>query len=434
MNVRGALMVVALLSIASVGRDGDVKAGPTLTRRQALADLHFWWKRLWQVHPSPALAQSEEELRRAYSRVQRTLPAQVSELDLWMQLSRLAAMVEDSHTGFHPLTPALPVRVARDGSVFLRDAVGELRTGTSIQTIDGRPVRELVRWARQFASAENASGQDLVVPNILGTIYPTPLLVASNGDWARVPAPMNRRAQQAVEVTPLASGVLLLRVRSFAIDLSDFRRWTNGFFARVANSPPRALIVDLRGNAGGNTENGRVLLSHLTSQPIRMFAEKQWRVSEPMKRQVEALGRYFERYLRSKSQMLRQPVQPRVMPANHRFLGPVVFLVDTSTASAAMMTADAVEAFDLGVIVGQPPASPPNYYGESYSFTLPCSGLTGTIASARFIRASGDPGMHRVRVGIPVQLDATEERAQGLAHAAALRMAERDEQLRGEAQ
>lgn len=55
-----------------------------------------------------------------------------------------------------------------------------------------------------------------------------------------------------------------------------------------------------------------------------------------------------------------------------------------------MMLANAVEDYDLGVLIGEPTSSPPNYFGEVYRFQLPRTKLGVQASVARFVRANGD--------------------------------------------
>jgi len=81
-----------------------------------------------------------------------------------------------------------------------------------------------------------------------------------------------------------------------------------------------------------------------------------------------------------------------VVPSDNplRFEGPVCFLIGPRTASSAMMTADAIEAFDLATLLGEETGAVPNAFGETYPFDLPNTHLPMGVSSALFVRASGD--------------------------------------------
>jgi C-terminal processing protease CtpA/Prc len=148
------------------------------------------------------------------------------------------------------------------------------------------------------------------------------------------------------------------------------------------------VIVDLRENSGGNTAVGELLLERLTDKPYRQAAAKHWRVSRQYQAFVDWDTRYDEATPGEVLHYRWQATPPREV--SPRYAGRVCFLIGPNTHSSAMMLANAVEDYDLGMLIGEPTASPPNYFGEVYSFELPLTKLQVQSSVAAFVRANGD--------------------------------------------
>jgi C-terminal processing protease CtpA/Prc len=101
-------------------------------------------------------------------------------------------------------------------------------------------------------------------------------------------------------------------------------------------------------------------------------------------------------------------------PNELRYRGPVCLLIGSFTFSSAMMLANAVEDFDLAMLIGEETGAIPNDFGEVYPFDLPHTRLSAGVSSARFVRANGDAeDRHGVRPGIEVR-QTEEDRLNGV--------------------
>ena len=164
------------------------------------------------------------------------------------------------------------------------------------------------------------------------------------------------------------------------------------------------LIVDIRGNSGGDSALGDALLARISDQPYRMASRIVWRRSaesdelfrvgtKPMWRWLMlALPLFLPDYSALKlgedlTYGIKAASRPRVEP---RFDGPTSLLIGERTFSSAMLLADAARTYDLMLTVGQPTGGVPNALGEIGPFMLPNSRIVVSFSQKMFIRASGD--------------------------------------------
>jgi hypothetical protein len=104
-------------------------------------------------------------------------------------------------------------------------------------------------------------------------------------------------------------------------------------FAVAEREPVQRMVLDIRRNGGGNLSLNQALIHHL----IRCDRVNQW-------------GRLFT-------------------------------IVGRGTFSAAMNLAVDLERHTRTLFVGEPTGSSPNHYGENEHFSLPNSGLCGSVSA-----------------------------------------------------
>ncbi|MEM9193708.1 MAG: S41 family peptidase [Myxococcota bacterium] len=377
-----------------------------LSREDALRDLQEWRELLLLVHPEPFAKVSQATFDKKWETLTSDLPASMPREDFFVRLAMLAALLRDSHTFVAPPSSPLgrlPVHVEAD-EVFLVEQVGSLPAGSRIERLEGEPIRDLLDRLRPLVGAETKRGQDAVMPRFLtlrtdhrfddgvDLFGVSPFGMAAEATLAK--KLLRARREPAVDAEFLEGNVMYLRVQTMAgPDPVLYGEWFDDLFRTMSEEDVAGLVIDLRGNAGGSTVVGDILLSYITDRPYRLFAEKRWRVSTVMQAQVRAHNPWMRSYVEAapgEQLVLEAPLQEPA-PRRFRFLGPTVVLIGPATGSAAMMTANAVRDLNLAVVLGHPTTTPPNFFGEVYRFTLPNSLLRGSISTAEFVRVSADP-------------------------------------------
>lgn len=360
------------------------------------------------VHPDPQRRIPSARLKARFDEAIAGLPARIDLDGLFLILARITASLGDSHTTVAPPDVGselwLPLRI-EGNAVFLRREVGSLPSGSRISRFDGRPAEALLDIIRPLTGAETGAAIDAALPRLIpfalrqaGAATGEVVLDAVTPQGDRVRATVAHHhldelaEEDAVEGVVLPGGTLYLRVRTMAGQLDEYQRYFREMFAWVDESATRGLIIDLRENSGGSTMVGELLLRHITTRPYRMFGKKRWRVSSLMQEQLRGMGEWSKQYLAASPGTYLEEEPPLKPPpeVEHRFDGPRVVLIGPRTRSAAMMMANATRDFDLALVLGMPTSSPPNYFGESYRYELPNSGLRVSISSAEFVRANGD--------------------------------------------
>lgn len=139
----------------------------------------------------------------------------------------------------------------------------------------------------------------------------------------------------------------------------------------------KKVIVDVRGNGGGNSVANDKLL-----ETMGMTA---------------SFGGVYERFSQYTAQMYKEAFGVNKPTSGHQKWKTgiknqqnpdinLVVLTDRYTFSSAMDFATCVSDAHLGILVGEPSSNSPSSYGDNYYFSLKNSGLSGSISHKYFMR------------------------------------------------
>ena len=200
-----------------------------------------------------------------------------------------------------------------------------------------------------------------------------------------------------------------LRVSSFSgYDYAAYQELLVRAFTTLATEGGERLVVDARGNGGGNDLLARWLLTYTTDKPYRFYGGQHFKVSKEANRNFRYspylpwLFRQIPYGLYIRLSMKKHPAErnlyvrdtknkPEAPKENpFRFSGPVYYVIDNGTYSSGVTLVNAVEDYDLGTLIGQPTGGAPTEPGEVIYLRLPNSGLRVGLPSKYFIRANGD--------------------------------------------
>ena len=148
----------------------------------------------------------------------------------------------------------------------------------------------------------------------------------------------------------------------------------NEFFDKVYSENIENIIVDLRGNGGGNSYVANEFLSHLD---------------------IDGYSGWSADVRYGKFLMHSEPYYYDVEKKENAYNGKVFILTDVFTYSSAMDFAMLFKDNNLGTIVGEASGNMPESYGDVLSFTVPNSKLAFSVSFKKWHRIdqskSGEP-------------------------------------------
>jgi len=186
-------------------------------------------------------------------------------------------------------------------------------------------------------------------------------------------------------------------------DVSSFREFIDDAFDQFLKAGARRLIIDLRGNPGGDNLFSDVMVSWFAARPFRFASQFKIKVSEAtiaantarIKNDAAAAGpvsqAFADLYARHQIGDVAEFPIPLASPrAGKRFEGKVFVLIDRQSYSNAVAVAALVQDYQFGVIVGEATSDMATTYGAMEQFALEHTGLLVGYPKARIVRPNGD--------------------------------------------
>lgn len=212
----------------------------------------------------------------------------------------------------------------------------------------------------------------------------------------------NRGGSEALfEWKDLPGRVALLRMPTWAVYNSkwDWNKWLQEHLDEAAERSDRALVIDLRGNEGGN-DVGNAVIAHLIDKPLAISSMQRLvryrQVPDDLAKYVDTWDKSFLNWGTSALDMNTpwptaptgvsylklahasgEAAQDVITPAGKRFRGKVVVLIDATNSSATFQFAQLMKLHGLGTLVGQTTGgSQRGINGGAFLFLhLPYSGI-----------------------------------------------------------
>lgn len=199
----------------------------------------------------------------------------------------------------------------------------------------------------------------------------------------------------------LAGGSEYIKMGTWALYDSkwDWKSWLNEKLDSAAEEHAPALILDLRGNEGGN-DVGNEILSHLIDEPMEPSPMRRLvryrKVPDDLVPYLDTWDKSFRDWGTSAVDLPEPwPVAPRevpylkltryddnssgdvIKPSGERFRCKVIVLIDATNSSATFQFAQNIQRHHLGLLVGQPTGgSQRGINGGAFFFLrLPHSGI-----------------------------------------------------------
>jgi len=186
-------------------------------------------------------------------------------------------------------------------------------------------------------------------------------------------------------------------------DVSGFREFVDHAFEEFLQAGASRLIIDLRGNPGGDNLFSDVMVAWFATRPFRFASQFKIKVSAEtiaantarIEHDAAAAGpvsrEFAELYARHRIGDVADFAIPLTAPrAGRWFDGKVFVLIDRQSYSNAVAVAALVQDYRFGTIVGEATSDMATTYGAMEQFVLDHTGLEVGYPKARIVRPNGD--------------------------------------------
>jgi hypothetical protein len=424
MITRRALIGSAGSSLALMSSPARAEEGEATFEAGAVRqDLDAIWSALREVSPDPFRAAQASQAEAAYKRVRAGLAAPMTMRTAWLAISPVLGALNDGHValGFDDALNAsaqrFPLRLATtqrgDQLLVERDRTGSIPPRSRVVSIEGAPATAFLRTnLAAFGGQTPALARWRVTAS--GAWTAVALFGAKPGYRVRWTEPSGVEHEAIITVAAAKARAAPSESYSFrwlrkdvglidyrrCEDLARFRTFVDATFAQLRAGSATALVIDVRRNAGGDSDLNDLLWSYAQAKPFRQFGGTVERSSDRLKR---AYGRdkYVQLYgeeawAAPDGAIIRQGMGPAdglvtPGPLAVRFTGPVYLLISAGTFSSAMSCALAAKDYGLATLVGQETGEPANSTGELYALTTPNLKMQAYLTTKLFLAPKPHP-------------------------------------------
>jgi C-terminal processing protease CtpA/Prc len=188
-----------------------------------------------------------------------------------------------------------------------------------------------------------------------------------------------------------------------AFNNDEFLEFIESAFIEIARKKPQHLILDLRGNYGGDNSFSDPMIAYFADKPFGIASKFSVRTSQVTKSfwkdvDIPELSDMKQKILTledgTRFDIELNTTQPRT--DDLAFKGDVMTLVDRFSFSNAAAVAAIVQDYGFATLVGEETADTPSSCGAIHTFELPNTKMGVIFPKACMIRPSGDASMRGV--------------------------------------
>lgn len=448
------ILVLALVVLIAVNVDLDRERPVPVSKLdheyppdELQDDFAYLTTTLEQVHPNLYAAVSQTEINAERERIEADLTIPMTRLSFYRLVAPLVSRFRDGHTMAVPpgeerreytdqgaLLFPLDLTFG-DGEVtvahnFTSDSL--VNPGTRVLAINGVPISQIEERLLQYISGERDAWRREVLTGrfrwqmwlVYGFESPYTVTVQRNtsrgatrvdrtflgitlDELKAKQATLEQETQQApytfrVLDGDAPEGVALLDLNQFS-DGAHFKAFLDSTFRVIQEDSVWDLIIDVRGDGGGNSGLGDQLIDYIYDKPFSQISRMDVKVSNQIRKHFASWLPWYARWNPPMAgdfykRLWDAPVgaivsfesTPDTPPPNPlRYRGRVYLLVDAGTFSSASMFAATLKDYGIATLIGEETGGLATAYGELYSFQLPHTKLSFTCSSKRFLRPSG---------------------------------------------
>jgi hypothetical protein len=351
---------------------------------------------------------SKKEMDLLFDSCYKTLIQPMSEAEFFRIISFVIGAIEDGHTNCRlprdmqkdylnnvKLFPAL-VMFINSRAFILCCAQNDDLAGAELLSINNRPMKEIIQnlfrlipsdgaiqSRKNWELIENfplfynlAYGEKESFAITVKTKSGETRSVKLNADLIKNIYCVNPpgRPKKYLQLNYKPDNVAVLTIKTFFDGFlsqtnENFKSFLDSAFKDLRDKKVSKLIIDVRGNQGGNDGNGLLLYRFLTASPFRYYESQETNKEKFSESDHENLG------IKS--------------PAENNFKGKVFFLIDGRSFSASAEFAAVAKSNNRGLFIGEETGG--GYYGntsgDEANIALPNTNITARIPMVKYTMA-----------------------------------------------
>ncbi|MDK2924082.1 MAG: hypothetical protein PWQ90_1523 [Pseudothermotoga sp.] len=407
---------------------GGCAIAQMLSADEVLQDAEFVYQKLRDVHPNIFHTLSKLEAEEEFSKLKSRLSTQQYwELrEAFKLLSEFVALFKDGHTylsitdQFYEYLSAngkvapIFVSFADEGIFVLADVEGKIKEPGLLMFLNGISAEKLKDEILRMISYERVSFAYVKASKLFHqycwVIFKEPqsfeveyltdqgvqqkieLAPVSFEEYKTRRDQLNLSNEKLWDFSTIEEDTAILRIDTFGSSYErDLKQFIKEAFERVKKEGIQNLIIDLRGNGGGDSKIAEYLYSFVSDEPYRVYAEVHVKYSDDAIKKLKI----FDPLLLFRIKVLKQETivyrNSLKKPKKNDLLfnGNLFLLVGPQTFSAASDFAAMIKDLKIATIVGEETGGLASSYGDVLPLTLPNTKLRLGVSFKYFVRCGG---------------------------------------------
>lgn len=390
------------------------------------ADVDYLVGTLEKRHVNFYQRANKDSIKFIKNRIKSALTNEMDRKSFYKKIALLNPYFNDAHCLVFPLTDEANRAVSRGSKLFPFHVVlnehGHLYPERSYQrvadqvlidktmridSINGLPAEEVIRTIEQYSHGETSRLRKhmttLLFSHWLYTLYgwkddfdlslnegKVKIVCKAADEWKSLE--INTVQYNRLE---RIGDVAYLRLNSFDVDehLEAYEHFIDDAFATIKKDQLKKLIIDVRGNTGGQSDAGAYVLQYLTSKSLNQVSKAYERIHEGNAGWFNYKGKPGT--LKAMNMDDEDIIEP--ITNDKRFSGDVLVLSDEMTYSAGIIFITNVQDHKIATLIGRPTGGYANQTGNIESFRLPNTKLLVYAPARTFVRVNGDSTLHAVK-------------------------------------
>lgn len=459
LTILSCLITLSSYSICLAQSD-QPKQRTKFSAQEAREDFEYFYKTLEQTHYDLYVNTKKAVFEKQYEKIYNSISDSLTLLQISRLFQPFAALSNLAHCsiGFpwglyfdkdnQSSTTLFPFNVTiLNNRAFITDNYSSdlfIQEGDEILSIDGIPINVKLKEMYDFLSGEgidiknsfidlftfprtywwvygNGNQYIIIVRRKEGGIKSVILKSIQASDYEQKASKkksvfsLNREFKFIDNIAYLHPGVFINNQSSGntsehkTFETNEFISFIDSSYREIHKVNPKNLIIDLRGNPGGDNSLSDRMIVYFATKPFWFSSEFSVKTSSITKQFWKDVKDSSLQDLKNKILTKKDGEIFKVSFQNNsprtdslRFEGKVYVLVDRYSYSNAVSVAAIVQDYNFGLIIGEPTADVASSYGATHEFKLLNSQVSVTYPKAFIVRPNGDRNLKGVTPDVKI--------------------------------
>jgi hypothetical protein len=410
----------------------------------AQEDINNFFTKAEQVHPNLLAAMEPEEYLKLKKRTAKEVSGKmkggrVAIKDLAYALCYAAASFQDGHTSirYHSDLPGKYIKAAhfppfllgfRNGAFYVQAAQDRGLEGAKLISVNGASFQDFAKPILDRCSAElfHAKAKSFArrqlfwwaFSGLFSGLKTFSIKAQASGGRTIVkkltvvgPEIFECLGSQVTDIVEENTSLDFIKNRSIAYlryprfeNSSAEKRILDRIFSEVNKSGVRSLIIDIRGNGGGDSLMGDFIMKYITARAVRSYSKVEVKISEELLNDA-VNSSDFKNFKAMKGLILTWHLREKKQRKPKAFFsGKVYLLTDNMTFSSASDLAAMFRDYECGRIIGYETGGLSISFGNILTLALKHSGIKFGVSCKNFYGPRPRPGdeEHGILPDVPV--------------------------------